>query len=136
MRYLALDVGDRRIGVAAGDDAFGIARPLATIRRRSLALDLGAIREAVDREEAAALVIGLPRTLSGAEGHQATRVRRFAAACAALGLPISFHDERFTTAEAVRLGAPDVDAGAAALLLEDFLAAGRRGGRQPAGEQR
>jgi len=38
-----------------------------------------------------------------------------------LGLPVDLFDERYTTAEAVRLGAPDVDAAAAALLLEDFL---------------
>ena len=119
--------------MAAGDDAFGIARPLGTIRRRNLALDLGAIREAVDREEAAALVIGLPRTLAGEEGHQAARVRRFAAACGQLGLPIWFHDERHTTTEAARLGAHDLDAGAAALLLEDFMAARRRDQRHVGG---
>jgi putative holliday junction resolvase len=122
VRYLALDVGDRRIGLAVGEDTFRIARPLPTLRRRSLAADLEAVADVVRREEAAALVIGLPRTLAGAEGHQALRVRRFAAAASSLGLPISLHDERNTTVEAARLGATDLDAGAATVLLEDFLA--------------
>ncbi len=125
-RYLALDVGDRRIGLAVGDVDGGIARPLRTLRRRSARADVEAIREIARREEAAALVIGLPLTLRGDEGHQATRVRRFADALAAAGLALELYDERFTTAEAAHQGAADPDAGAAAVLLEDFLRA-RRG---------
>ena len=120
-RYLALDVGDRRIGLAVGDVGGGIARPLPTLRRRSVAADLEAIRQVVRKEEVSALLIGLPLTLRGEEGPQAARVRRFADACAGLGLPVELYDERFTSAEAVHQGARDVDAGAAAVLLEDFL---------------
>lgn len=120
-RYLALDVGDRRIGLAVGDRGGGIARALPTLRRRSVEADLQAIRELVRKEEVSALLIGLPLNLRGEEGHQAERVRRFADACAALGLPVELYDERFTSAEAVHQGARDVDAGAAAVLLEDFL---------------
>ena len=121
MRYLALDVGDRRIGLAVGDVEGGIARALRTLRRRSVEADVAAIGDVARREEVAALLIGLPLTLRGEDGPQATRVRRFADACASLGLPIELYDERFTSAEAVRRGAPDVDAGAASILLEDFL---------------
>lgn len=120
-RYLALDVGDRRIGLAVGDRGGGIARPLPTLRRRSVAADLEAIRMVVRKEEVSALLIGLPLTLRGEEGPQAARVRRFADACAVLGLPVELHDERFTSAEALHQGARDIDAGAAAVLLEDFL---------------
>ena len=120
-RYLALDVGDRRIGLAVGDAGGGIARPLRTLRRRSLEADVAAIGDIARREEVTALVIGLPLTLRGDPGPQAARVRRFADACGPLGLPVTLHDERFTTAEAARLGARDVDAGAAAILLEEFL---------------
>lgn len=120
-RYLALDVGDRRIGVAVAEDTFGIARPLPTLRRHDLASDVRAVGGIADREEATRLVIGLPLTLRGEEGAQALRVRRFAEACAPLGFPVELFDERYTTAEAIRLGAHDVDAAAAALLLEDFL---------------
>ena len=120
-RYLALDVGDRRIGLAVGDEGGGLARPLRTLRRRSVAADVEAIADVVRREEVSALLIGLPLTLRGEEGPQALRVRRFAEACASLGLPVELHDERFTTSEAEIQGATDVDAGAASVLLEDFL---------------
>lgn len=125
-RYLALDVGDRRIGLAVGDVGGGIARPLPTLRRRGVDADVRAIADVARREEASALLIGMPLTLRGEEGPQATRVRRFAEACASLGLPIELHDERFTTSEAQLQGAPDDDAGAASILLEEFLRSKRR----------
>jgi putative Holliday junction resolvase len=122
VRYLALDVGDRRIGLAVVDDAHGLSRPLRTLVRRSVVKDLAEI-ERVAREEAIdALVIGLPLTLSGEEGYQAERVRRFATASEKLGLPVRLYDERHTSSEAEIRGARDIDAGAATILLEDFLA--------------
>lgn len=121
MRYLALDVGDRRIGLAVGDEEGGLARPLRTLERRSLETDVRAIADVIRREEVAALLIGLPLTLRGEEGHQAARVRTFAAACALLGLPIEMYDERFTTSQGAIEGAADPDAGAASVLLEDFF---------------
>ena len=122
MRYLALDVGDRRIGLAVGDDAFGITRALPTLRRsRRLAADIDRIASIARGEEVETLVIGLPLTLRGDEGQQAGRVRRFANALAPTGLPFELYDERNTTIEAARRGAADPDAGAACVLLEDFL---------------
>ena len=126
VRYLALDVGDRRIGLAVGDDVFGVVRPLRTLQRRSVVRDLEALRAIAEKEEAVALVIGLPLTLRGEEGPQALRVRRFADACAALARPLELVDERYTTAEAASRGAPDLDAGAATVLLEAFFAGRRR----------
>ena len=126
MRYLALDVGDRRIGLAVGDDAFGITRALPTLRRsRRLAADIERIASIARGEEVGAFVIGLPLTLRGDEGPQAERVRRFADALASTGVPLQLYDERNTTVEAVRRGADDPDAGAARVLLEDFLSAKR-----------
>jgi putative pre-16S rRNA nuclease len=121
VRYLALDVGDRRIGLAVGDAEGGIARPLPTLKRRSLEADIEAIGGIARQEEATTLLIGLPLTLRGDEGHQAARVRRFAEACSRLGLPVELHDERFTTSEATLRGFADPDAGAAVVLLEDAL---------------
>lgn len=122
MRYLGVDVGDRRIGLAVGDDAHGLVRPLRTLARRNLAADVAALGEVARREEAGTLIVGLPLTLRGEEGHQAERVRRFAKAAEALGLPVRLYDERHTTSEARLRGATDLDAGAATVLLEDFLA--------------
>ena len=126
MRYLALDVGDRTIGLAVGEDAFGLARPLRTIRRRGVAADLATLREIVTKEEVGALVIGLPLNLRGEIAHQALRVRAFAESARSLAVPIELVDERFTTAEAARRGADDLDAGAAVVLLEDFFSERRR----------
>lgn len=124
MRYLALDVGDRRIGLAVGDDAFGLTRALPTLRRsRRLATDIERIASIARGEEVGALVIGLPLTPRGDDGPQAERVRRFAAAVAPIGLPIELYDERNTTVEAARRGEPDPDAGAARVILEDYLSA-------------
>lgn len=122
MRYLALDVGDRRIGLAVGDDAHGLVRPLRTLRRRSVVTDIDALRKIARDEEVGTLVIGLPLTLGGDEGYQAERVRRFADACAELGIPVTLYDERHTSSEAAIRGAKDLDAGAATILLEDYLA--------------
>ena len=122
MRYLALDVGDRRIGLAVGDDAFGITRALPTLRRsRRLAADIDRIASIARGEEDGAVVIGLPLTLRGDEGPQAARVRRFASSLEPTGFPVELYDERNTTVEAARRGAADPDAGAARVLLEDFL---------------
>jgi putative pre-16S rRNA nuclease len=126
VRYLALDVGDRRIGLAVGDEAFGLSRALPTLRRaRRLADDIERLRQIAGTEEVDALVIGLPLTLGGASGPQAERVRRFAAACAPLALPVELYDERGSTLEAARRGATDPDAGAARVILEDFLSTRR-----------
>jgi putative Holliday junction resolvase len=126
LRYLALDVGDRRIGLAVGDDAFGLTRALPTLRRsRRLAADIERIASIARGEEVDALVIGLPLTLRGEEGPQAERVRHFADALASTGMALQLYDERNTTVEAARRGEPDLDAGAARVLLEDFLSAKR-----------
>jgi putative Holliday junction resolvase len=122
LRYLALDVGDRRIGLAVGDDTHGLSRPLRTLLRRSVVKDLAELERIARDEQIDALVIGLPLTLRGEEGHQAERVRRFAAAAEKLGLPVRLYDERHTSSEAEIRGATDIDAGAATILLEDFLA--------------
>ena len=84
--------------------------------------DLAEIERVVREEAVDALLIGLPLTLAGDEGHQAERVRRFATASEKLGLPVRLYDERHTTSEAELRGARDLDAGAATILLEDFLA--------------
>ena len=122
MRYLALDVGDRRIGLAVGDDTHGLSRPLRTLLRRSVVKDLAELERIARDEQIDALVVGLPLTLRGEEGHQAERVRRFATAAEKRGLPVRFYDERHTSSEAQIRGATDIDAGAATILLEDFLA--------------
>jgi putative pre-16S rRNA nuclease len=126
VRYLALDVGDRRIGLAVGDDAFGLSRALPTLQRsRRLDADIERIAAVARGEKVGGFVVGLPLTLRGEVGQQAERVRRFAAALAGTGIPVELYDERNTTVEALGRGAQDADAGAARVLLEDFLSTKR-----------
>jgi putative Holliday junction resolvase len=133
---MGLDVGERRVGVAIGDELGMIASPLTIVRRR--AGDLAELRDLAIAKCVDRLVIGLPTGLSGREGPQAAVVRQFADALeAAVGpeIQVVFWDERLTTAVAERTlqesGAwrrrrkGDVDAVAAAVILQGYLDAGR-----------
>lgn len=130
-RLLALDVGDKRIGVAISDESNLLARPLTTIVRASRREDFTAIAGLIAQYDAERLIVGLPRTLRGEEGPQAQRVRRYIEALsAAIAAPVSFQDERYTSAEAEdrlaetrrkRRRPGDVDAAAAAIILQDYL---------------
>ena len=124
-RYLALDLGERRIGLAVGDDAGGLATPLPSLRRRSHRADVDALRATVRDERAEVLLIGLPLTLRGEEGPQAGRARSLGERLASdLGMAHEYLDERLTTSAAERLRSGrrfDVDSAAAALLLQQHL---------------
>jgi len=99
---------------------------LPTIRRsRRLEADIERIAEVARGEKVGGFVVGLPLTLRGEVGQQAERVRRFAAELAVTGIPVELYDERNTTIEALARGAEDPDAGAARVLLEDFLSTKR-----------
>ena len=125
MRYLALDLGDRRIGLAVGDDEARIARSLPALRRRTREADLAALRRVIREEGVQALLIGMPLTLRGDVGPQAARTRALAERLAAdLALPVEFRDERLTTKAAARYRTGkrfDIDSAAAALLLQERL---------------
>ncbi len=105
---LGVDLGERRIGLALGDATTGIARPLRTIARRTPDDDVANLRTLVRELGIEGLVVGLPLLPGGAEGAQAVRTRAWAKVVGpALGLPVTWQDERFTSliAEA-RLGGP------------------------------
>ncbi len=136
MRTLALDLGERRIGVAVSDPGGTIARPVGVIQRRSRAEDFAAIAALVAEHGAARVVVGRPLTLRGEVGPQARWVEDYARALAeALPVPVELWDERYTTATAEEILATvrpparrrrgDVDAVAAAVILQSFLDAQR-----------
>lgn len=141
-RIMALDVGERRIGIAISDETGTIASPLTTVQRgRS---DLAEISQLVADWTVDCLVVGLPTGLSGREGPQAALVRAYAATLADhLGPtpPIEFADERLTTAIAERSlietrtrrarRRERIDAVAAAVILQGYL-----GGRHRAAPKR
>lgn len=131
---VALDVGDKTIGVAASD-ALGWAHPVRTIRRRNLEADLDELAAILEERDAKRIVVGLPLNMDGSEGPRAEKTRRFAERLAArFDLPVILWDERLSTWEAEGLlreaGARRtkrkdwVDAVAAQLILTSYLDAG------------
>lgn len=138
MRFLCIDLGDKRTGLALGDDLLRIASPLDVLEI-PIAADAGnallAALVAAARDHAAgALVVGLPINMDGSEGPRAKSVRALAQRIADdARLPLHFQDERLTSADAdwqmARSGLTRGqkkarrDALAAAAILRDFLAA-------------
>lgn len=132
MRYLAVDLGAKRTGLAAGDDVTRLVQPVEVLQvPRGPAL-MGALAKAVDRHGPDAIVLGIPINMDGTEGAAAKDVRAFAAELAArTGLPVHLQDERLTSFEAdarmARSGRTHKqkkelrDALAAAAILEDWL---------------
>lgn len=133
MRILALDLGSKRIGVAVSDFTGTVASPLTVIHRsKSRRHDHERIASLVREEEAELLVVGLPLSLSGADGPAARAARSEAKAMTSVvGVPIEMHDERLSTVTAERsLAEADVrgparrqvvDKVAAAIFLQSFL---------------
>lgn len=139
MRCLALDVGERRIGVAVGEV---LARPLTTIKRRSKAEDFATIAELIRQHRADTLVVGLPLNMDGSSGFQAQRTARYAGrlheALAEMGLNVQLvlWDERMSTEDANNLldqagydsarRQTQIDAVAAAVILQSYLDSGQQ----------
>jgi putative Holliday junction resolvase len=99
MRYLGLDVGDARIGVALSDETATLATGLDTIRRAGPRKDVQRVAELVRRHEVGEVVVGLPRRLDGELGPQAQKVLAFMDGLRpAVKAPVVPWDERFTSA--------------------------------------
>jgi putative Holliday junction resolvase len=121
--YLAFDFGTRRVGVASGNALTATATPLATIDERGEART-ASIAKLIDEWRPDELVVGVPFHPDGAPHANTARARRFARELAErFKLPVHEVDERYTTTDARRSGATDVDAAAAAIVLEQHLAA-------------
>lgn len=124
MKVVALDFGAARTGVAVSDATGTIARPLEVVERAASPDGLARVREIVEEQEADLVVVGLPLTLKGERGSQATETEEFVAQLrGVVEVPVETYDERFTTtlASAAPGSAPE-DARAAAHLLESYLA--------------
>ena len=138
MRWLGIDPGEARVGLAICDPEDRIAVPLEVIPASAA---FPAIRSIVKREQVGGIVVGLPLLPSGDEGDAAKMARKLGDRLARqLDVPVVYEDERFTSVEAEAqrraAGAPRAVASddlAAALLLEQFLA-GRRTAEPPADE--
>ena len=137
-RVAALDVGERRIGVAVSDLTRTLARPVGV--GQTSGLDGDAVERAVaelarlaaEEDGLASLVVGLPRRLDGSPSDMTLRVQAFAAALGVrMALPVILQDERLTSREAEsrlalrekdwRARKKRLDAAAAAIILQDYL---------------
>ena len=132
MRYLAIDFGAKRTGLAVGDDVVRIAGPVEVIVTTDQRQRLLLIAKAAQRQGADALVVGLPLNMDGSEGPAALECRTQALQLGEqCGLPVHLVDERLTTAEAnekmsrsgLTRGMKQArrDALAAATILQQFL---------------
>lgn len=132
-RILALDVGERRIGVALSDPLRLVARPLTVIGRASKVKDFAAVGRLVAEHDVSLVLCGYPLSLDGSEGPQGRRIRRYAEKLAeALPVAVELWDESYSTEEAETMMASHkrlapkerrgwVDAVAAAVILQSYL---------------
>ncbi len=132
---LALDVGERRIGVALASLIARLPSAYTTIDQQS---DRGAIDQICDivaKESITELVVGLPRDMQGNDTAQTAHVRAFVRQLEpTLNIPITMQDEAVTSIQAEErlksLGKPyskaDIDAEAAVIILQDYLQARER----------
>lgn len=129
---LGLDPGTRTIGVAISDVDWTLASPVKTIRRTKFTHDVSILKEIVERETIAGLVIGMPYNMDGSSGPRAQSVRAFRRTLAEhIDLPMLFWDERLSSSQATdtlkaagrsaRERQETIDAAAAAHILSDAL---------------
>ena len=126
MKALALDFGAARTGVAVSDATGTLARPVGVVERAATPAGLDRLAALVAEHGADVVVVGLPLTLRGEHGAQASETEQFVEALRArLDVPVETEDERFTTTLARQTGgqAPE-DALAAAHLLQGWLERG------------
>jgi putative Holliday junction resolvase len=132
MRFMALDVGDRRIGVALSDPGQTLARGLQVINRRSDRVDMEVIASLVKEHEVEKIVVGYPLQLDGTVGEQARKVEVYVAELReVVAVPIILWDEGLSTVRAqeamIEAGRKRrererrLDAAAAAAILQDYL---------------
>jgi putative Holliday junction resolvase len=132
MRFLGVDPGGKRLGLAVGDDRTGIVTPLAVVAYRGVAAAAETIEAEARRHDADCIVVGLPTRADGSETPACRRSRALAEALSSAGLAVELQPEYLSSNEARRrareAGLPSgrpVDHLAAQILLEENLA-GRR----------
>jgi len=132
MRILALDFGQRRIGLAVSDELGITAQGLPTLRRKNIRTDLAALARLVQEKSVDRILMGDPLHMSGDAGVQAEAAREFGDQLSRYtGKPVQSWDERLTTVEASRVlresgisiekRARAVDQLSAVILLQSYL---------------
>lgn len=131
-RLLALDLGEKRVGVAVSDEQWITVRPLKALPRTNWKELVRAVSLIVKSFDAQSIVVGLPLLMDGAESSAAREARRLARNFQlSLGIPVFLQDERLSSREAEQelrqeghsLSSlrEEVDSRAAAIILRDFI---------------
>jgi putative Holliday junction resolvase len=134
---LGFDFGEKRVGVAVGDSALGLAHPLSTIEFEDRERRLAAIDRLVAEWQPSQLVVGLALAVDGSEHEMTRRCRRFSRQLEArYRLPVELVDERYSSASAeealraqgvdLRAGKHLIDAAAAQIILQGYFDAATR----------
>lgn len=124
MRYLGIDHGDKRIGIALSDEEGRIAFPLLTINNNGNAPVSRALKELIQKEHIERMVMGLPVSLDGRETDQTKKVRSFTAYLERhIDISVVFKNEMLTSHMAEREGIKKehIDESSAALILQSYL---------------
>ena len=123
MRYLGIDYGEKRIGIALSDESFLMAFPEGTIENTSLPRVIKKIKTLVTEKGVLKIVIGLPVALAGHETHGSRAARNFAEILKnSFQGEIIFENEMLTTKLARAYGQKEeIDASSAALILQSYL---------------
>ena len=135
-KYLSLDLGEKRIGIALSDELKIIAQAHTVISRTSRANDFNEIGKIVAAQAVEKIIVGLPLSLDGSEGSMARWARDYGTDLGhKLNIPVTFWDESFTSESAAsalsqagysrKKMKPKIDAVAAAIILQSYLEAER-----------
>ncbi len=120
--FLAFDFGEKRTGVASGTRLTGTTTPMQTIHTAVIDARFSAIEKILKEWQPDALIVGIPTHPDGAAHEMTQRAQRFARQLhGRFNLPVHEVDERYSSVEAASRGAKDLDAAAAAILLEQFF---------------
>ena len=144
MRIMALDVGDKTIGIAVSDALRLTAQSRPTLRRKNLNSDLEALRRLAIENEVHEIIVGQPLHMNGRQSPQSEKVGRFVHELKKIvNLPVIFWDERLTSFEAEqhleqmglnwRQRREQVDKVAAMIILQNYLDS--RPGTNPGADQ-
>ncbi len=102
-KYLGVDYGDVRTGLAECDVSGLLAGPIGTVAEGGMRNTAVRVAKEAESRNCKKIIIGLPKNMNGSEGNRAETVRAFAKILESLtAIPIDFYDERMTTMEAYR----------------------------------
>jgi putative Holliday junction resolvase len=139
-RYLAIDYGEKRVGLALSDPTRTIAQSLETIVYQSRKNLIAILKEIISQQNVKKIILGLPLTMKGSDSEKTIDVRKFGAELEnQIDIPLVFFDERLTSIQAQQIirqfgkkpskHRAKIDQIAAGILLQTYLGQEKLSGR-------